>query len=273
MPDPLDYKRAKATYAQVRKDTNYKLTPDANRREAARRLGVDDETFARVMQTKATTRPSPSALTAKPITMPPAAPVIRAASSRPMSFRQVGSDWGDRWYAQKPLSKDQASSVSSYSTSTYEKINRWLRTGSPLRGGGSASDKVMAQVKKSVSNIDDAMRPIPDSIMVRRGVDLNAFGADELTDFTTLVGKSFTDRGFLSTTTKDVGFKRRVQMEVKVPEGTPGVWVDPVRRHEVQRENELLLGRDLKYVVESVERLNPKFKFEAKWKVVVRIVP
>lgn len=59
LPEVLDYKRAKATYAQVRKDTNYKLSPEANKREAARRLNVDVETFTRVMTTKVPHVPSP----------------------------------------------------------------------------------------------------------------------------------------------------------------------------------------------------------------------
>lgn len=69
IPEPLDYKKAKATYAQVRKDTNYKLSPEANAREAARRLGTDLATVRKVLATKGKAPHLPSAATTakKPI--------------------------------------------------------------------------------------------------------------------------------------------------------------------------------------------------------------
>lgn len=67
LPKGLDYATAKSMYTQVRKDTNYKLSPEANRREAARRLGTDYDTFSTTLATKGKGMASPSVLT-KPVT-------------------------------------------------------------------------------------------------------------------------------------------------------------------------------------------------------------
>lgn len=69
IPEPLDYKKAKATYSQVRKDTNYKLSPEANRREAARRLGTDYETYNKALSSKSVVRPT-SVASGKPAKLP-----------------------------------------------------------------------------------------------------------------------------------------------------------------------------------------------------------
>jgi hypothetical protein len=189
-------------------------------------------------------------------------------------FHTVDAAFGDEFYAQHPLDKVQAESVRSYTTNSYQRINRYLRTGNPTKGG-VPSDKTVTQVQEAIRNIDSSMRPLPEDIILRRGVQLDCFGADETTDMTRLIGKTFEEKGYLSTTIKDVGFKRRVQLEVLTPRGTPAVWVDPVSSYTSQglAENEMLLGRGLRYVVQSAEDLHPAESFDAKWKVVVKIVP
>lgn len=67
IPQPIDYKSAKATYAQVRKDTNYKMSVDANRREAARRLGTDYDTFTAALLKQNVTAIPKQAVKSKPI--------------------------------------------------------------------------------------------------------------------------------------------------------------------------------------------------------------
>lgn len=64
----VDYKMAKATYAQVRKDTNYRMTPAQNRAEAARRLGISTDELDDILKSKGkvTKTPAPKPLTPTP---------------------------------------------------------------------------------------------------------------------------------------------------------------------------------------------------------------
>lgn len=82
LPETLDYAKAKTTYSQVRKDTNYKLSPDANAREAARRLNVDVETFVQVLKTKKPYIPSP-------VTVPVTTPSVEVAVDEVIDYKKA----------------------------------------------------------------------------------------------------------------------------------------------------------------------------------------
>jgi hypothetical protein len=185
---------------------------------------------------KAPVIPPPPA--AAPVTLEgPASPSGRIFKHRERSkYNQWGDDLG------RDLNDRERQSIKTYTGSGYRTIN------SALRGG-----------KRNVNSriLETTMRPIPFDTMVTRHCGETAFrnmGVSSREDFATKVlGKTYKDEGFMSTSIKAGGnWSGSVEMRISVPKGTPCRWVDNGLT-SCPGENELIIQRGQTMLITRVE--------------------
>lgn len=126
---------------------------------------------------------------------------------------------------------------------TFREINAELRTGT-----GSFSEPVGRQV----AQIDSALqiRPVPETTVITRGTNIGHWIGDPAD----LAGTKFTERSYISSSLGDVAApfaNYDAVLHLRVPNGTPALWLEDVS-YFGGGERELLLGRDLEWVVTRV---------------------
>lgn len=123
---------------------------------------------------------------------------------------------------------------------TYREINGSLR-------GGPMSD----EIAQHVSRIDEAMRahPLTEDVVVTRGTGTAHWSVLPQD----AAGTTFDESAYLSTSLGDAADAFGGQdavLHLRVPEGTPALWVEAVSDFGAT-ERELLLGRDLRWTAED----------------------
>jgi hypothetical protein len=143
-------------------------------------------------------------------------------------------------------SAEQKSAIKSYTGSSYHTYNSYLR------GEGSASQST----KQTVVTIQSAMMPLPQHTLLKRGTgwppELKSFQSDPHK----LLGKTFEDPAFVSTTVAGSSGHfsgQPLQLIIEAPKGTPAAFVNGVS-HFKNQENEMLLAAGTKFKVLSVEK-------------------
>jgi hypothetical protein len=144
------------------------------------------------------------------------------------------------------LSGPQANAVTNYSGSGYDNIN------GVLRGGATYSAEDAAQ---RAVHIQDAMRPLTESVLLFRGVYSDAFpGLSDSAPFDSvkkLEGKVIREKGFMSTSVNQgSAFSKPIKLTIEAPVGTPAIYIEKWSSHP--NEKEMLLAAGLKYLVVSV---------------------
>jgi hypothetical protein len=191
---------------------------------------------------------------AKYVPVPAPLPAELASYQRFSSYHDVQT-WGQNSsYSKWPdeLPSTQASAVKSYTGGGYRDVNLTLRTGSS--GGTTVTNKI--------KNITKALesKPIPDNVVSFRGAGntelqdiLTKAGIDLNAPVEQLIGREYNDWGFLSTSVAPQGgFGGALRLEVHVPAGTPGAYLQWISNYA--SEYELLLQRGLRYRILGVER-------------------
>lgn len=142
-------------------------------------------------------------------------------------------------------------------TNTYVDMNEYLR---------DIRSNVAPEILTYIDDVQAAMKPSLMPLVVHRGTDASQFSG--VTVDQTIVGRTFEDRGFLSTSVgDDSNFPGKVQLEIECPTGTPMAFVKSLS-HVGDEESEMLLAAGTKFKVISVE----DGKYGRK-KVRVRVVP
>jgi 2'-5' RNA ligase len=166
-----------------------------------------------------------------------------------------------------PLTKSNETALAEYSSLTgYIDINDRLRTGAvPSYRSEESLDETIAQVR-------DSMRPLPNDQTVFRGVNISQFpGITDVSQLPDLVGETFRDEGFTSTSTEMIGrFVPKVDdvlMTIQVPKGYPHV--DLAQNSEWTKEKELLLDAGVEFRVISA---TPPGKIP-RWQLTLEVVP
>lgn len=161
----------------------------------------------------------------------------------------------DNMVADTEYSARERKSIRQYTTAYYTVLNGGLRyPDRPL----SDTDWLY------ITAIDSAMErsPIKQDITLHRVADTSAFGG--ITDLTKLAGRQFDDKGYLSTAIVPDTFMGNngsdVNMRINVPAGSKALWVDPMS--DAQGEMEVLLPRDSRFDVKTVEEVNGKWLME-----------
>lgn len=166
------------------------------------------------------------------------------------------------WAVHSDLTPEQLEAVRNYTGAGYGRIN------GHLRGTRPATDE--AEMDQRIGLIDQALaaKPVPEAVTVYRGVGMSAFGGNM---DTVAPGMVFNEPGYMSTavgTGLASGFQDKpVQITMNVPAGTPGRYLEAISK--VKGEREVLLARNLDYMVTS-SRYNSR---KGKWEVEVDVLP
>jgi 2'-5' RNA ligase len=146
----------------------------------------------------------------------------------------------------EPLKDDELTALIDYTEDGYEAINRTLRLGQEI----DVTDQIDGEMKKNIDLLDKAIgrNMLPHDTIVWRGVD-----SETVYDIFK-PGTTLEDAGFMSTSiSKGVagGFGDTL-IQMRVPRGTPGLYVDAT--DTATGENELLLPRGLHMKVISIKQ-------------------
>lgn len=139
-----------------------------------------------------------------------------------------------------------------YTHSGYDVVNRKLRFGSYADSAYEFEWKD-AEVNKLLTGLDKSFQnapTVPSNLIAYRGVNSRLF--DNLA-----VGDSFTDKGFVSTSIDPAQTMSGWQMEIRIPAGTKGIYIEQVSN--VASEMELLLNRGTRFRVLEIQRSVNKY--------------
>lgn len=190
------------------------------------------------------------------------APVLKTREPLRHDDNKAAVEWGQKAWGETPLSSDELDALKRYGEGAYSGINRQLRAGAGLR----------PETRETVRHMDAALKRqrVPEDVVVWRRVGLDAF--QKLPD--ELVGQTLKEKGYLSTSVGNgpagsgSGLAQSgAIMEIRVPAGTPAYFQRNIAAARYKGERELLLGRDLKYVVKEAKYSR------GRWRLVVEVVP
>ncbi|MFD5464804.1 putative T7SS-secreted protein [Kitasatospora sp. NPDC127059] len=156
--------------------------------------------------------------------------------------QEYGADYWNQYATNLPES--QRNAVWDYTGD--DPYTSYKATNPYLRSGGEATQDLLDRI----AGIDGALagRPIPEPIMVSRGTDLYhiPMRPDEM------VGEVFREDSFTSASLGGSPFtNNQAMLHLKVPAGTPGLWVEKVSQYG-SGEQEILLGRGIKWRCDRV---------------------
>ena len=158
------------------------------------------------------------------------------------TVKQVGQQWSNG------LHREQKSAVWAYTGSAYSDINATLRG---LTNGFLSEDNRNCALQ--IHSALDKSR-IPCDCVVYRGMSAAALGSlEKLTD-RELVGKVYTDNGFMSTSLScEDAFRGAVLLEIAVPKGAKGAYVGYISHHG-HSESEVLFDMGQYLQIQEVKR-------------------
>ncbi|MFF5185211.1 ADP-ribosyltransferase [Streptomyces sp. NPDC000345] len=190
------------------------------------------------------------------------AELAHGTNPTPSVSNKAGWDYGNAYWNDflDGLSAESRDSLVTYTGHAYDDINGHLRFG----------NDVPDSILHTIDEMDKVMgtRPVPENIMVVRGTGIDHLNLDSPLD---MEGRVFDDKAYTSTALGEgppPPFDQKpVYMHLRVPEGTPALWLDHLSKYPGERE--LLLARGSKYRVTRV------FLDEAdgKWHVYGEVLP
>ncbi|MBX0319761.1 ADP-ribosyltransferase [Shouchella clausii] len=149
------------------------------------------------------------------------------------------------------LTPREMEAIKTYTSSEYREINGYLRNTNAEQD--TTLDQTIAHIKTGLEKFD-----LKENIVTYRGLSKNIWGIPA----EMLEGMELEDKGFMSTSiSKSVslaGFTGDVEIEVRIPAGSTGAYVN--RISEFDHEMEFLLTAGTKYRVISANEVNGKIK-------------
>jgi hypothetical protein len=239
----------------------------------------------RGVQPKAAAKPSPAAAKAEPKT--PAAPVTpRPEGRRFVSGKEAGAWARDAFggWAGK-LSEPQRAALAAYANEDEgEGAGGYLAMNAVLRHGDGAKDPYWGRslaedgrrlLAQHQAHLDTAIASstVPEDVVVHRGIGEHAAELVRRLDAGELVpGSTITDHGYVSTslseeTAAEIGGKRGVHVEIRVPKGAHAAYVDGAVK-KPQDESEMMLPRGSRFRIVSAGK-----DAAGKRKMVVELLP
>jgi hypothetical protein len=178
------------------------------------------------------------------------AELARGTNPAPSVSDEAGLAYGNAYWNDflDDLPDESRQALRTYSGNEYDLINGHLRGGTPL------SD----ELKNTIAEMDKVMdtRPVPEDVMIVRGtaVDYVQVNGRPIETPFDMVDGVFGDKAFTSTAlgrTPPPPFDGKpVWMHLRVPKGTPALWIDHLSKYPGERE--LLLARGSEYKVTRV---------------------
>lgn len=157
--------------------------------------------------------------------------------------------------ANAPWTTTQKNALTKYTGQYYTEMNPVIRD--IVKDTKYMSETAILAAARTAVNIQDAMRPLPESVKVFRKTNPEQFSAFGLThgakfaDIKKLEGKLFIDQAPMSTSIDPNKWSGSVHFEIDLPKGTPAIFVDNISNNK--GELEMLLGLGLKYRIISVK--------------------
>jgi len=162
-----------------------------------------------------------------------------------------GAAWANK---NLPVAKGDAQAAAKhYSGSSYREWNDALRKNADL-------DSYPAGWQQYTKDLDAAMMPMPEDVIVHRGTSFHEFFLDGMSSRTgywppppptDLIGSVQTNHGYLSTSVGSrSAFSGTVKIEIMVPQGHKAAWVSPYSKYVDERE--LLLSRSSNLYIHDV---------------------
>ncbi len=154
----------------------------------------------------------------------------------------------------KPFGPGEKEGLRHYTGGAYHAMNGYLR---------GINTHIDPSDKRHIAPAIRGFRPSPEPMLLRRGTGANQFvtlgvGRGETHLLWGITGKTFEDKGFLSTSAAGrAAFGGEVALEIEAPIGTPAMWVDNFSKHP--GENEMLLAPGLKYKILNVRKEGSTF--------------
>jgi hypothetical protein len=166
----------------------------------------------------------------------------RGTNPYPSTSNDAGKAYGDAYWNDflDNLDPKAKGALERYSSFYYKTINGQLRnTAVPLQ----------RSVQDLVDNMDRVMgsRAVPEDVMVVRGTGYDHL-LDDVDTLSDLEGTIVKDEGFTSTSLgKTAAFDHEPMiMHMRVPQGTPALWIDHISLNKGERELLLARGTDVK---------------------------
>ncbi|MEU6219882.1 ADP-ribosyltransferase [Streptomyces sp. NPDC047022] len=189
------------------------------------------------------------------------AELVHGTNPAPSLSDRAGFDYGKAYWNEfldnlEPASKK---SLATYTSNAFDDINGHLRLGA----------EASADTLHTINEMDKVMgaRPVPEDIMVVRGTGVEHLHLDTPLD---MRGGVYDDKAYTSTAlgkTPPPPFDGKpVWMHLRVPKGTPALWLDHIS--EFPGERELLLARGTQYRVTRVF-----MDHAGKWHVYGEVLP
>lgn len=139
----------------------------------------------------------------------------------------------------EPWTPGQRDALQTYTGSAYTSMNTALRNG--------------MRATQTIKEAQKGMRALSQDMLLHRGTSFAQFGLGSYENALQSIGKTVTDEGFFSTSVGgSPAFGGAVKIEVEVPKGTYGAFVDHISRH--RGENELILAAGTKFKVLTVKK-------------------
>jgi hypothetical protein len=150
------------------------------------------------------------------------------------------------------MSPDENKALVWYQGNGYKTINGHLRSGAAK---GQMTDQNIANLDKAI-----AKTSLPKDTILYRGTAFSAYSAQLGDDPSKWVGKTFEDKGYMSTTVDFAQSFSGVKAVVRAPKGTKGGFLGNLPGGSHNNEQEILMARGTKMVITGVQ-YNPTGKW------------
>lgn len=152
------------------------------------------------------------------------------------------------------FSKNESDTIHFYTGSGYEKMNASLRPDAQDTGGYEhLSDKKKQAVHDLVGYMRGAMRPSDRNMLLVRGATPTQLGLGDNDNIADYVGRTFTDRGFMSTTITPSALndlEHDLVFEIEAPKGTKMLFARRAAVHP--EEDEMIIAPGTKFKITGV---------------------
>lgn len=241
------YEAAGSNRAKDLKRTRYVVQENS---ELGPVLAAEGDAFrSEPASTPRTTAPDPDP---EPVRDPEPAP---EPEPEPTPVERVFGELSDddaRRSIRPDLTEEQRAAIDGYTGTDYLDYNAWLRGGRNPEGYDEFYSP--EEIDRMVNTLESTMVPLPVDIKVFRYMDTRGLNVADQSPYS-LVGATIKDKGFLSTGTRDLASIQavnggKIRMEIDVPAGTRGVYVEEFS--SVKGEFELILAPDTPLRVKAV---------------------
>lgn len=172
----------------------------------------------------------------------------------------------------KSLTRDETAYVRSYAADGYDDINKYLRK------TGDWEDINKGYAQQAINNIDSAISKfeLKENITVYRGIDIDTIGNmfPDAEDFTDLIGKQYTDKGYMSSSPlksvakefAEENGRDGVLLKLDIPKGNgKGAYINKLAGQYKDVEYEFLIKRNSKFKIYEIDENGDIPILKARW--------